>query len=87
MRKLLFATAALATLGLATACFAGGPTGGVGTSDTMTQSQTASAGSQIWGVAVQPPGGGKGGYPARLSNGCPAPGTRQDTGGSLRSSC
>jgi hypothetical protein len=104
MRNLLFVATALATLGMATASFAGGPTGGTGTSDNgvmsfgsmgtsggssdaMAGSQSASAYDSSSGITVLPPSGGKGGYPARLSNGCRAPGTPQDTGASTGLNC
>jgi hypothetical protein len=107
MRSLLFATMALATLGVATASFAGGPTGGTGTPDSsvMTDGSPGNSGTSdgssnaMWGyrsasasdgssgITVLPPSGGKGGYPARLSNSCPAPGTPQDTGASTGRSC
>jgi hypothetical protein len=89
MRSLLFAVTAVATLGMATASFAGGPTGGTGTSgsDTMSYSRSATADDGTSGITVLPPSGGKGGYPARQSNGCPSLGDRQSTGGSRGFSC
>jgi hypothetical protein len=68
-----------------------------GTTDTMGTS--GSSGNATWGsgnsaaentspgTVVYPPGGGKGGYPARLSDGCLAPGTPQDTGSSRGRNC
>jgi hypothetical protein len=38
-------------------------------------------------IEILPPSGGRGGYPARDSNGCPAPGTPQDTGSSIGFGC
>jgi hypothetical protein len=107
MRNLLFAVTAMATLGVATASFAGGPPGGTGTPDSvvmaagssgsvgmsgssgdaMSYSRSASADDEIWGATVLPPSGGKGGYPARQSNGCPSLGDPQSTGGSRGLSC
>jgi hypothetical protein len=102
MRNLLFAAVALTTLGMTTASFAGGLTGGFGTtylgsidsmgtsgssSDAMSGSQSASADDQIWGATVLPPSGSRGGYPARQSNGCPSPGDPQNTGASTGLNC
>jgi hypothetical protein len=91
MRNLLFAAVALATVGMTTASFAGGPGGGIGTPDSssvaMSGSQSASANDKLWGFTVRPPSGGEGGYPARQSNGCPSLGDPQSTGGSRGLSC
>jgi len=68
-----------------------------GTADTTGTS--GSSGDATWGsgsstaentspgTVVYPPGGGKGGHPAPLSNGCLAPGTPQDTGSSRGRNC
>jgi hypothetical protein len=84
-------------MGMATASFAGGPSGGVGTPDStvvggssgnvMWGSQSASADNSSSGLTWLAPSGGKGGYPARLSDGCRAPGTPQDTGSSTGRNC
>jgi hypothetical protein len=84
MRNLLFATVALATLGVTSAGFAGGPGGGTGTYEPAQPSMSGSSDSADSGSGrsaplVQPPSGGKGGYPARQSNGCPAIGSPQST--------
>jgi hypothetical protein len=96
MRNLFFA-AAVAMLGMTTASFAGGPTGGTGTNEhaqpdsamsgSSSETLTAASSASVDGIAVLPPSGGKGGYPARESNGCSAPGTPQSTGGSIGLGC
>ena len=70
---------------------ADGSSGGVavsGSSDGVTfDAQGVPADSESSSIQILPPSGGKGGYPARDSNGCPAPGRPQDTGSSIGFSC
>jgi hypothetical protein len=65
-----------------------GSTAMSGSSDGATfDSQGVSADNGSSGILILPPSGGKGGYPARESNGCQAPGTPQDTGSSIGFGC
>jgi hypothetical protein len=65
-----------------------GSTAMSGSSDGATfHAQAVPADNGSSGIEILPPSGGRGGYPARDRNGCPAPGTPQDTGSSKGFSC